>query len=68
MLSSHSINVFLSLIEKVGVDAILDGLNNQNSQIQLPLLTMIAMLANESNTKNLPEKVNYKLNCVNTNR
>jgi len=57
MLSSHSINVFLTLIEKVGIDTLLDCLTTNNSQVQQSMLTMIAMLINESNLKNIPEKV-----------
>lgn len=57
MLSSHSINVFSSLIEKTGVDAILECLSSGNSQIQHVALTMICMLSNEQSSKSLPEKV-----------
>ena len=57
MLSSHSINVFLTLIEKVGIDTLLDCLTTNNSQVQQSMLTMISMLINESNMKNIPEKV-----------
>jgi hypothetical protein len=57
MLASHSINVFLTLIEKVGIDTVLDCLSTNNSQVQQSMLTMIAMLINESNMKNIPEKV-----------
>ncbi|CAF0783549.1 unnamed protein product [Brachionus calyciflorus] len=56
MLSSHSIDIFSTLVDKVGPDAILDCLSHNNSHIQLPILTMIAMLTNETNSKNLPEK------------
>ena len=57
MLASHSINIFLTLLDKVGVDPILDCLSTNNSQIQQSMLTMIAMLVNESSLKNIPEKV-----------
>lgn len=57
MLTSHSINVFTSLIDKFGVDSILDCLSTGNHHVQQPMLTMISMLLNESNAKILPEKV-----------
>ena len=57
MLSSHSISVFVSLIDKTGVETILECLSNSNSQIQHVTLTMISMLSSEPNSKNLPEKV-----------
>ena len=58
MLTSHSISVLVSLIDKTGVEAIMECLSNSNSQIQHVTLTMIAMLSNEPNTKSLPDKVN----------
>ncbi len=58
MLSSHSINIFLVLIEKLGVEPILDCLSSNKSQVQQYMLTMIAMLANEATLKSLPDKVN----------
>jgi hypothetical protein len=58
MLASHSISIFLTLLEKVGVDPILDCLSTNNCHIQQSMLTMIAMLVNESSLKNIPEKVN----------
>ena len=57
MLSSHSISVFVSLIDKNGIDSILECLTNANNQIQHVTLTMISMLTNEQNTKSLPERV-----------
>lgn len=57
MLSSHSVNIFLTLLEKVGVDPILDCLSISNSHIQQSMLTMVAMFINESSLKNIPEKV-----------
>lgn len=63
MLASHSINVFLTLIEKVGIDTVLECLSTNNSQVQQSMLTMIAMLINESNMKNIPEKV-WKIKTI----
>jgi hypothetical protein len=57
MLSSHSINVFTSLIDKVGIDPILDCLSSGNSHVQQPVLTMLTMLLNESSSRVVPEKV-----------
>ncbi len=59
MLSSHSINIFTTLIDKVGVEPIFDCLTSSNSNIQQTMLTMIAMLANDSNLKSIPEKVSF---------
>lgn len=60
MLSSHSIDIFTTLIDKAGPDPIIDCLSSNNNQIQLPVLTMLAMLTNETNSKNLPEKVKFR--------
>ena len=57
LLSSHSISIFLTLINKVGIDALLDCLSSNNGQVQQAILTMIAMLVNESGLKGIPEKV-----------
>ena len=60
MLSSHSINVFSTLIEKVGIEPILDCLSINNPHIQISMLTMLAMLSNEtSSLKTIPEKVSF---------
>lgn len=64
MLASHSINIFLTLIEKVGVEPILECLSTNNSQIQQSMLTMLAMLSNESSLKNIPEKVRFFKNYL----
>lgn len=56
MLASHSIGVFTSLIDKMGLDPVLDCLSNANSHIQQPVLTMISMLLSE-NARSIPEKV-----------
>lgn len=56
MLSSHSIGVFTLLIDKMGLDPVLDCLSSGNSQVQQPVLTMISMLLSE-NSRTLPEKV-----------
>lgn len=56
MLSSHSIGVFTLLIDKMGLDPVLDCLSSGNSHVQQPVLTMISMLLSE-NSRTLPEKV-----------
>lgn len=57
MLASHSVGIFTTLIDKVGVDSVLECLSHNNGHIQIPVLTMISMLLNESSLKSLPEKV-----------
>lgn len=59
MLSSHSIDIFTVLIDKAGPDPIIDCLSTNNYQIQIAVLTMMAMFTNETNSKNLPEKVSF---------
>jgi hypothetical protein len=56
-LSSHSINVFNTLLEKVGPDTIIDGLSMINSNIQQAVLTIFSMYFSESSAKIFPEKV-----------
>ena len=57
MLSYHSINIFITLIDKVGVDSVLDCLSHNNTHIQQIMLTMISILVNEASAKSFPEKV-----------
>jgi hypothetical protein len=56
MLSSHAVSVFVTLIDKIGADQILECLSNSNFHIQHIVLTMISMLVNDSNLKSIPEK------------
>jgi hypothetical protein len=56
-LTSHSVTIFQSLIDKVGVDPILDILSLTNTRIQQAMLTMLSMYINECNLKTIPEKV-----------
>jgi hypothetical protein len=57
MLSSHSTNIFSTLIDKVSIDSILDCLSHNNSHIQHIMITMISMLINDTNMKSFSEKV-----------
>lgn len=57
MLSSHSISIFTTLIERVSADPILECLSSSNTHIQQSMLTMLSMLSNDPSLKTLPEKV-----------
>jgi hypothetical protein len=56
-LTSHSVSVFQTLIDKIGLDPILDYLSSTNSRVLQSILTMLAMYINDMNLKNISEKV-----------
>jgi len=56
MLASHSPNIGLTLIDKIGVEALLDCLGSNNSHIQQIMLTLIAITVHEGHLKSFPEK------------
>ncbi len=56
MLASHSASIGLSLVDKVGVEAILECLSSNNSQIQQVMLTLVTIPVNEGHLKSFPEK------------
>lgn len=65
MLSTHSTNITLTLLDKTGPDNILDCLSSNNSHTQQAILTMLAMLVNDNQLKALPEKkLIAKLVCL----
>ena len=59
MLSSHSVNIVLTLIDKIGVDPLLECLSSNNGLQQQAMLTMISILVKDGPSKSIPEKVIY---------
>jgi serine/threonine-protein kinase ULK4 len=60
LLTSHSIAIFQSVIEKVTwLDDCLDCISSNNTRIQQSILTMFAIYIDEVGLKNIPEKVSF---------
>jgi hypothetical protein len=56
MLTSHSVSISSTLVDKIGPDALLECMIHNNSIIQQGVLTLLAMYVNESANKSLPDK------------
>lgn len=60
LLTSHSIAIFQTVIDKVTwLDECIDCISSNNTRIQQSILTMFAIFIDEVGLKNIPEKVRF---------